>query len=139
MGFWGGGTDTTTLADLSTARAEERPLGGSCSSDNYTPLETCLSAKPLGPVIRMTPSRPRSASTASYLRSIADGDLTAPQVITRNLTNALTANDYSDYIRDLPSIKIKPQAYIDGLDKVCPRSFLSPDVPHSQFLGVPGH
>jgi len=31
-----GGTDTTTLADLSTARAEERPLGGPLPGDYYT-------------------------------------------------------------------------------------------------------
>ena len=71
-------------------------------------------------------SRPRSASTASYLRSIANGDLTAPQVITRTLTDALAADDYSDCIRDLPNINIEPQAYIDGLDKVRPCSFFIP-------------
>lgn len=67
-----------------------------------------------------TPSRLRSGSTASYLRSIADGDLTAPQVITQTLSNALAANDYSNCIKDLPSIDIDPQAYIDSLDKVRP-------------------
>lgn len=68
-----------------------------------------------------TPSR--SVSTASYLRSIADEDLTAPQVITRILTDAFAADDYSDYIKDLSSINIEPQAYIDGLDKVSSCSF----------------
>jgi len=75
-----------------------------------------------------TLSRPRSASTASYLRSIADGGLTVPQVITRTLTDALAADDYSDCIKDLSSINIniEPQAYIDGLDKVRPCSFFIP-------------
>jgi hypothetical protein len=70
-----------------------------------------------------TLARHRAASTASHLRSIANGDLTVPQVITQKLTDALTADDYSGCIKDLPSINIEPQAYIDGLDKVRFRSF----------------
>ena len=67
-----------------------------------------------------TPSRLRSGSTASYLSSIADGDLTAPQTIARTLANVLAADDYSGCIKNLPRIDIDPQAYIDGLDKVRP-------------------
>lgn len=70
-----------------------------------------------------TPSRPRAGSSARYLSSIANGDLSAPQVITQTLTNALAADDYSDCVEDLPGIGIDPQAYIDGLDKVRPWFF----------------
>ena len=85
-----------------------------------------------------TPSRLRSGSTANYLRSIADGDLTAPQAITRTLTNALAANDYSDCIRDLPGIDIDPQAYIDSLDRVRPCLSLSSVALHSYSLRISG-
>lgn len=73
-----------------------------------------------------TPSRIPLSSTAGFLRSIANGDLTAPQVITRTLTDALAANDYSNCIKNLPSIDIDPQTYIDGLDKVRPCLFEIP-------------
>ena len=66
-----------------------------------------------------TPHRLRAGSSASYLRSIADGGLTSPQAITQILTNALNAEDYDECVRDLPSHNIDPQSYIDGLDKVC--------------------
>ena len=84
------------------------------------------------------PSRLHSGSTASYLRSIADGDLTAPQAITRTLTNALAGNDYYDCVKDLPGIGIDPQAYIDGLDKVRPCLSLSSVALHSYSLSISG-
>ena len=72
------------------------------------------------------PPRPRlrAGSAARYLGSIADGDLTSPQEITRTLTSALAEKDYSDCIKDLGRVDIAPQSYIDGLDKVCSRSVL---------------
>ena len=83
-----------------------------------------LLAKPHEPGPSMTtPSRLRSGSTASYLSSIADGDLTAPQAITRTLANALAADDFSGCIKNLPGLGIDPQAYIDGFDKVRPWFF----------------
>jgi len=62
--------------------------------------------------------RLRAGSTAGYLGSIADGGLTSPQEITRTLTDALAAKDYSSCIKGLKSVDIDPQAYIDGLDNV---------------------
>jgi len=67
----------------------------------------------------LTLPRLRVGSSASYLGSVADGELTSPEAITRTLTNALAANDYSDCVKDLHSLGIDPQSYIDGLDKVC--------------------
>lgn len=37
------------------------------------------------------------------------------------LTAALSAHDYIDCIKNLTGWKIDPQAYVDGLDQVCPR------------------
>ena len=69
--------------------------------------------------------RIRAGSSASYLGSIASEELTSPQEITRTLSDALTAKDYSSCIKDLKNINIDPQAYIDGLDKVRSRLVLS--------------
>ena len=80
-----------------------------------------ISMPSTSPLSLQRPRDPRSGSAASYLRSIADGDLTAPQAITQTLSNALAANDYSNCIEDLPGINIDPQAYIDSLDRVRPR------------------
>jgi len=70
----------------------------------------------------MTPNRPRATSVAtnSYLRLIANGNLTSPQAITTTLTNALGATDYPDCVKNLcrPDVGIHPQSFIDGLDKV---------------------
>jgi len=71
------------------------------------------------------PLRARAGSAAGYLSLIADGGLTSPQEITRTLTEALGASDYSAYIKDLRSVDIDPQEYIHGLDKVRPRSVIS--------------
>jgi len=65
----------------------------------------------------------RVDSSANYLSSIADGELTSPEAITRTLTNGFAAKDYSDCIKDLPSVDIDPQSFIDGLDKVSSRLF----------------
>jgi len=37
------------------------------------------------------------------------------------LTAALSAHDYIDCIKNLTGWEIDPQAYVDGLDQVCPR------------------
>ena len=67
-----------------------------------------------------TPHRPRAGSaTTGCLRLIASGDLTSPQAITTTLTNALEARDYTSCIKNLRTIGIDPQSFIDGLDKVC--------------------
>jgi len=73
----------------------------------------------------LNPPRLRTGSTAGYLGSIADGGLTSPQEITRTLTDALAARDYSTCIKGLKSVNIDPQEYIDGLDKVRSRSVTS--------------
>lgn len=65
-----------------------------------------------------TSPRLRPGSSASYLGSIADGDSTSPEVITKTLTDAFAAEGYSDCIKDLPRVDIDPQSFIDGLDKV---------------------
>jgi len=71
------------------------------------------------------PLRARAGSAAGYLGFIADGGLTSPREITRTLTDALGASDYSTCIKDLKSVDINPQEYIHGLDKVRPRSVMS--------------
>ena len=68
-----------------------------------------------------TPSlRASSVATNSYLRLIANGNLTSPQAITTILTNALGATDYTDCVKNLRHVDagIDPQSFIDGLDKV---------------------
>ena len=71
----------------------------------------------------MTPNRPRATSVAtnSYLRLIANGNMTSPQVITTTLTNALGATDYTDCVKRLCHADggIDPLSFVDGLDKVC--------------------
>ena len=75
----------------------------------------------------MTLNRPRAASvaTSSYLRLIANGNLTSPQAITTTLTNAFGATDYTQCVRNLchADVGIDPQSFIDGLDKVGSRLF----------------
>ena len=78
-----------------------------------------------------TPHRPRAGSAAGYLRPISSGLLTSPREITRALTNALGAADYSDCVKDLRRVGIDPQSYIDGLDKVCPCFTPLPATVHS--------
>jgi hypothetical protein len=75
-------------------------------------------------------TRTRAGSSASYMGSIADGEPKSPQDVTKTITNALLATDYPDCIKDLPSVDIDPQSYIDGLDKVPPR-FVHPPASRS--------
>lgn len=82
-----------------------------------------------------TPHRPRAGSAAGYLRPIASGLLTSPREITRALTNALGAADYSDCVKDLRRVGIDPQSYINGLDKVCPSFIPLPVTVHSRPSG----
>ena len=69
------------------------------------------------------------------MRLIADGELTSPQAITRTLINALAEKDYSDCVKDLHSVGIAPQSYIDGLDKVRHCFVLSLTALHSRPPG----
>ena len=52
-----------------------------------------------------------------YLRDVAEWDGTS-QGITRTLTAAFEAGDYLDRVKNLKTLEINPQLYIDSLDKV---------------------
>ena len=119
-----GGTNPTTSTDLALLHVEVRVGVNTLYLHSRVGLEQ---EHPNHPSPGMeAPRRPRasSAATNSYLRLIASGDLTSPQVITTTLTNALGATDYSDCVENLSHIGIKPQSFIDGLDKVGLRLFL---------------
>ena len=77
------------------------------STEGVTPLASC-GPKPI-----------QAESLASYLRYIADGDLTSPQKIAQVLANAFCTDGNGECVKDLPGFKIDPQSFIDGLDRVC--------------------
>lgn len=90
----------------------------------HVPSEVGLSNR-LSPAMT-TPNRPRAGTiTINYLRLIANGDLTSPKAIAATLTNAFGAGDYSICLKSLRSTGIDPQAFIDGLEKVCSDILLS--------------
>ena len=65
-------------------------------------------------------TKTRKGSASDHLSLISRNKVT-PQDAQRVLTAAFTADDYIDCIKDLPSLEINPQAYVDGLDHVSSR------------------
>ena len=59
-------------------------------------------------------------SASAYLSLISQKEVSQKDA-QEVLTTAFLAHDYIDCIKNLTGWKIDPQAYVDGLDQVCPR------------------
>jgi hypothetical protein len=66
-----------------------------------------------------TPKTPQRS--ASVHLSLISQKKVPPQDAQEVLTNAFSAHDYIDCIKNLTGWQIDPQAYVDGLDQVCSR------------------